>query len=62
MVEGVRERLFPSDWAPGVRCGIQCGVDVMCVGEPLVIFPASLVEGGREIPVKHVGWSEVVVG
>ena len=61
MVEGVRERLFPGDWAPGVRCGVQCGVGVVCVGEPLVIFPLLLVEGGRERPVEHFAWSEVVV-
>ena len=32
MVEGVRERLFPGDWAPGVRCGVQCVVGVVYVG------------------------------
>ena len=66
LVEGVRERLLPGDWAPGeccgAQCGVQCGVGVVCVGEPLVIFPSLLVEGGRERLVEHVGWSEVVVG
>ena len=62
MVGAVRERPFPGDWVPGVRCGVQCGVKVVCVGKLLVIFPLSLVEGGRERLVEHVGWSEVVVG
>ena len=57
---GCEERPFPGDWAPGVLCGVQCGVEVVCIGKLLLISPPSVVKGGRERPVEHIGRSGVI--
>ena len=49
-----------SCWVPAVCCVVHGSVEVMCVGEPLVIVNPLLVGVGRERPVEGVGRSEVV--
>ena len=60
LVGGGRERLWPVDCVHGVRCFVQCSVEAIGVGKPLVISPSLLVEGGMEKLVKRGGCSEVV--